>query len=458
VTGYPVTSGAVKGVLTLNGGTGVLQFSNLDALTPYVVGSNPDAAAFTTIQSAINQAVADGASATTPAVVYVTPGIYTEDLTLADYVHMAGTGSPLSCQIFGSSIYAGVGSWSAINLSWNSTTSSAALSLQSTSTSTVTIQTCNFNSGSASGIGLECTGSGITAQLSACTAVAQAGGRCKNITAGSLEFFSSFFTFTDTASTISGGSCFVVASEIFDSYTVTTGGTLYLTQVTVDSGTLPCVAISSTSLFAAFLINSIMESDNASGYFVSGTGSVVYSNLTCIGGATTIDPGITQHPQTALFGNFSFDGGFTTLSGDGQVWIGSGSGIPIPTTLTAGTGITITNAPNSITIASSGTSAPVSSATATSGFGALVVGTSKRNTLGYDIQVNISLSVTAATGAAIDLGVGPATGPTTNPVTGTLAAATTISFSAIVPNEYYILVNTTGTITIGSITTQVCPL
>ncbi len=44
----------------------------------------------------------------------------------------------------------------------------------------------------------------------------------------------------------------------------------------------------------------------------------------------------------------------TPLSSNGQVIIGSGSGAPAASTLTAGTGITITNAANSITIASVG--------------------------------------------------------------------------------------------------------
>jgi hypothetical protein len=48
----------------------------------------------------------------------------------------------------------------------------------------------------------------------------------------------------------------------------------------------------------------------------------------------------------------------TALGTNGQLIIGSGSGAPAAATLTAGTGITITNAANSITIASSGGSSP----------------------------------------------------------------------------------------------------
>lgn len=59
-------------------------FSNSGAfpITPYVVGSSGEAG-YTTIQSAITAAVAGGGG-----VVYIQPGTYTEDLTLASGVHL----------------------------------------------------------------------------------------------------------------------------------------------------------------------------------------------------------------------------------------------------------------------------------------------------------------------------------------------------------------------------------
>jgi trimeric autotransporter adhesin len=102
--------------------------------------------------------------------------------------------------------------------------------------------------------------------------------------------------------------------------------------------------------------------------------------------------------------------------------------------------------------------AAVASSSATSTFGSLVVGTARQNTATYAILVNVSIVVTAATGATIVLGIGSTNTPTTNTVvtTFTVAAASTYSFSGFVPAGYYMLVNTTGTITVGSITTQTC--
>lgn len=131
------------------------------------------------------------------------------------------------------------------------------------------------------------------------------------------------------------------------------------------------------------------------------------------------------------------------------------------TTVIAGATVSIFSLVNSLIINGGVVTKPVSSNTSTTAFGtSLTAGTSIQNTLGYDILVNIAVAVTSSTTATIVMGIGSTSTPTTNTVipSFTVATFTNFSFSAIVPNSYYLLVNTTGTITIGSITTQVCPL
>ena len=102
-------------------------------------------------------------------------------------------------------------------------------------------------------------------------------------------------------------------------------------------------------------------------------------------------------------------------------------------------------------------SSPVSSSTATSAFvTSLTAGTAQQNTAGYDLLVNITVVVSTATGATLTLGVGPTSTPTTQTVVPsfTLAVSAIYTFRAYVPNNYYLLVNSTGTITISSITTM----
>jgi hypothetical protein len=58
------------------------------------------------------------------------------------------------------------------------------------------------------------------------------------------------------------------------------------------------------------------------------------------------------------------------------------------------------------------------------------------------------------------MGVGPTATPSTDTIVAsfTVATATRYGFSAIVPSGYYLLVNTTGTITVSSITIQSCAI
>jgi hypothetical protein len=100
--------------------------------------------------------------------------------------------------------------------------------------------------------------------------------------------------------------------------------------------------------------------------------------------------------------------------------------------------------------------APVASSSATSTFGSLVVGTALQNTANYAIHVNVCVVVTVAVGATIVMGVGSTNTPTTNTIIPSFSVAGTFTFSAIVPSKYYLLVNTTGSPTVTSITTQSC--
>jgi trimeric autotransporter adhesin len=75
---------------------------------------------------------------------------------------------------------------------------------------------------------------------------------------------------------------------------------------------------------------------------------ILYSSSNnVVAGLTTANDGVLTTGTTGI-------PVITALSSNGQLIIGSGSGAPIAATLTAGTGITVTNAANSITIAATG--------------------------------------------------------------------------------------------------------
>ncbi len=94
------------------------------------------------------------------------------------------------------------------------------------------------------------------------------------------------------------------------------------------------------------------------------------------------------------------------------------------------------------------TTKPASSATATTAFGSsLTMGTALQNTTGYDILVQIGISVTAAASATIIMGIGSTASPTTNVAYSTFSITGGFALTAIVPNNYYLLVDKTGTLT-----------
>lgn len=62
---------------------------NLFGISPYIV-NNSNAAYYQTVQAAINQAVADGHDETNPANVFIYPGTYTENVMLASGIYLQG--------------------------------------------------------------------------------------------------------------------------------------------------------------------------------------------------------------------------------------------------------------------------------------------------------------------------------------------------------------------------------
>ena len=103
------------------------------------------------------------------------------------------------------------------------------------------------------------------------------------------------------------------------------------------------------------------------------------------------------------------------------------------------------------------TTVPSNSNTVTAAFvTTLTANTGAQNTTGYDLLCNISIAVSAATTATITLGVGAGSSPTANTAVASFSTAVLeiINLVAYVPNNFYLLYNTTGTITVSSVTVQ----
>lgn len=90
----------------------------------------------------------------------------------------------------------------------------------------------------------------------------------------------------------------------------------------------------------------------------------------------------------------------------------------------------------------------------------LAIGAAYQNTFGYDVILTVYLSVTAATTADITLGVGPTNTPTDQTLISglTVAALTIIPITISLPNNYYALLDTSGTITMTISGQQAMPV
>jgi hypothetical protein len=193
---------------------------------------------------------------------------------------------------------------------------------------------------------------------------------------------------------------------------------------------------------------------------IGGLGNAAALSLICGSGGIFI--GTNAATANITIGNNTGSSSINIASGTGVINIGNS----IAKTITIGnatgaTAIAINTGTGGTTFNSGIRTTPVSSNTATTAFGAsLTAGTALQNLTGYDILVNIAVTVTAATTATLTLGVGSTSTPTTNTAVPsfTVASSTVYGLSAVVPNNYYVLVSSTGTPTIGSITVVATPL
>jgi hypothetical protein len=286
ITGYPnSTSTSNIGVKTIAGTPGILQISNLDSITPYVVGSNPNLSQFTTIQSAIDAAVLDGASINTPKIVSITAGTYLENLTLAPYVFLSGIvdGSNNTSLIIGNAIYDGVGNWGATNISFTSLNASAALSIQGIDAGNVYLQSTQFIT--TVGIGLEITSSGKSVNLSLCTINADNNALGINVIDGRIAIFGCSINSINE-------SCINLISPAF------------------------CI-----------ILNSILISSNI--YIIKGDGFLSYGDIACGGASSAIQTTINSTGFSTLAGRLSFDGGQTFLTAKGSIWAGNNFNVSV---------------------------------------------------------------------------------------------------------------------------------
>jgi len=174
-------------------------------------------------------------------------------------------------------------------------------------------------------------------------------------------------------------------------------------------------------------------------------------------------PTVTQH--SVVIGDANNEIKTTAALTNGQVVIGSTGADPVPATLTAGAGISITNGAGSITISSPGggitwntTSVNVANMAVDNGYfcispgGALTLGLPAVSVLGDTVQVSLdgatSWQITQAAGQQIRLGTSQTTLGATGTITST-GQGDSICLVCRVANTLWVAQSSVGNLTIA---------
>ena len=277
-------------------------------ITPYVVGPSGQAG-YQTIQSAIN-AAALTATSSAPNTVFIQPGQYTEDLTIANFVNLVGLPSdPAASSVFitGNAVYSNTdpaGSVSFAGLVFISPNASPAIDLQDIlgGSSNTSFAACRFG-GPAQGTGTNCR-FGVSKNLNFLNCVFHAPNGTKNFegTSGMIFFNNGTIEAGDTQSTLDAAGLLVQSSQCADSFSLSNGGAFYsLFSLTGSNGVPDAVATCRLNC-VVFLVQSVMNVSST--YIIDGngpadSGAVLYSSLSCLG-SSSFDPDLTLTPITAI--------------------------------------------------------------------------------------------------------------------------------------------------------------
>lgn len=303
---------------------------------------------YTTIQDGINAAAALLPSTTTPQNVYIYPGTYIEDLTFFSEVNLVGIAGATNgggVQVVGNATQ-GDSSLTISNITFVSNNLNAAISCTSGTITSLQFYNCQIDATGGTGIFLDSAGTEIFLYNSSVNS--STGGQCWDVRDGAVLWVNPLSNNVDTASNLEGGAFVTIGGLSNDSYDLSAGTPTFASYGTnFLSNFLPIFGISATA--SVNLIGGSVYTSGGGTVAAAGTGAIAYSGVN-MGPSLNFSNLLTQAGQVLSVGNLSFDGNNSINNIDGGVWIGSSVGNPGLATLTAGTGISITNAPNSITI------------------------------------------------------------------------------------------------------------
>lgn len=271
-------------------------------LTPYIVGTDSK---YTSIQSAIDAAVADGASDSNPSLVLVKFGTYTEDISLVAGVYLQGL-SNCAIQAFGVTVigditgdYIGMCTMDNISLQ-------GSLTISGTGASQFASQCCNYTAGE--NVAITFSNPNCLGTFSKCY-IQSSNGAVNNtvniIATQNVSFILCQFQ-PNQAYTVFGAINVAANVTLFNGFmgipaTVAVGGMFQMFYIfSLNQYTPPDTTPMITCDGECLMLYCTVGQFNSTTDFIDGSGNLSYSNVAFLNPALTIGGGITATALTTI--------------------------------------------------------------------------------------------------------------------------------------------------------------
>lgn len=405
--------------------------TNTFITSKFVVSPNLGQGNYTTIQSAINDASAGDT-------IFICDGVYNENITLTPGISLTSyttSGETKNVLLIGTLTYTGGADVNISNIGFRSDNGYSIIFTGSTAGNINLYQCSIFTSANYSIYFTNSSGSsGITVFNCLCELVSNTSAFLFQLSPGSFSFFNTLLgngSFNYNSITIQNGNLSVLGSYIEQGFNLSNSASLYcLNSLIVSLSSILSVGDGTIASFFNCLLSANTNSSVNNAIYLSGTGTISFLDT-----------------------SFEDTSGLPTVSGTGNISILSL--YPLPgTTLNFGSAtVSYQNGKygninaNSLTSLTSLSTAPAGSLVSS-----LVLGTAYHNTLGYDILLTVYIDISNTTNANFLLGVGPTnTPPQQNILTNynITPNSTHLVFPVPIylPNNYYALLSTSGTVT-----------
>jgi len=401
--------------------------TNTYGLAKYVVSSNIGQGNFTSIQAAMN-------AASSGDTIFIADGTYNENVTIKPGVNITSlnpSGYAENVILSGNYVFGGGGNVCISNVTFNSS-SIYNISFNGSSEGSLSLIYCGFLQGANNCVNFSNSNANSTLTMQNCLGVVQSNVSTFLFSSspGFLSMISSYIagnTANDNPFTVLGTTV-AIRNCIFTSGLAITDGSLEVHESTILS---PTTVLTLGATPANFF------------------NSFFYGNTLI----TNVSPFILSN-STVVFNNTYVGSGYSgpTFSGSGTVVINqiypSGS-----YTINYGSvNVTYANSQHGNVTANILSTPTFKTNPAASQSSSLALGTAYHNTLGYDVLLTVYIDISNTTNANFLLGVGPTSTPTQQNILtnyNITPNSTHLVFPVPIylPNNYYALLSTSGTVT-----------